>query len=174
LNVEPIQPLGKRLPSGIVLANQNLPGRGFQMWARTAILCDIQVTPKRSTVLRHFSCERQGCIRGRRERKAEEEFRHGPSGRSGWVGALTQGFTLHPTDEDLSVGAPAWAFIVLSLPGEKKDPVAGCWLLWFPPRRKERQGWGTRRDEAAARRLYDIAGREVALVYRGLRREHTY
>jgi hypothetical protein len=50
--------------------------------------------------------------------------RAGPTGRM-VDGTLTQSFVrrgrLHP-----------WAFLVFSLPGERKSPGAGDWLLWSP------------------------------------------
>ncbi len=41
LNVETVEPFGERFPSGFVLANENLSGRGFQMCSQAAIWCDI-------------------------------------------------------------------------------------------------------------------------------------
>jgi hypothetical protein len=39
------------------------------------------------------------------------------TGRESFARMFSQGFTLHPTDEDLSVGTPSWAIFVSSLPG---------------------------------------------------------
>ena len=41
----------------------------------------------------------------------------GHTGRLGLLGMVSQGFTLHPTNEDLFVGAPVWAIVLPSLPG---------------------------------------------------------
>jgi len=52
------------------------------------------------------------------------------TGRESFARMFSQGFTLHPTDEDQSVGTTSWAIFDSSLPGE----TALEYLAIFPLR----------------------------------------
>ena len=55
-----------------------------------------------------FFVDRLECLQRLQENPAWNST--GPTGRDGW-GSRSQGFTLYPTDKDLSAGTPAWAIL---------------------------------------------------------------